>query len=235
MVQTLTRQRDVQSILRHTRTLTFDCYGTLVDWKEGLSRAFVDLFGQRAGPRLDTLFNAYLEVEAEIEGDVFRTYREVLNKVSARLADTLDVTLDATRRSYLAETVPHWPLFADTREALTILGKRYRLGVLSNIDRDLFARTARNLDLPLDFLITAEDVRAYKPATAHFERMLEAYGTADTTLHVAQSLFHDGEPAETLGIPFAWINRYGQRNETDVQPAAEFSDLISLARMVDEL
>ena len=213
MVQTLTQRCEVQSILRRTHTLTFDCYGTLVDWKEGLSRAFTDLFGQPAGARLDDLFNTYLVVEAEFEGDVFRTYREVLNKVSARLADTLGVALDATRQSYLAETVPHWPLFADTRKALTILGKRYRLGVLSNIDRDLFARTARNLDLPLDFLITAEDVRAYKPATAHFERMLEAYGTTDTTLHVAQSLFHDGKPAETLGIPFVWINRYNQPND----------------------
>lgn len=235
MEPTSTAASDIRSLLSRTRTVTFDCYGTLVDWKGGLSRVFIELCGDVVRSRLDELFDAYVEVEAAVQSDGFRSYRDVLGEVSVRIAERMGVTLEPAERTYLADALPDWPLFADTNEALAKLKQRYRLGILSNIDRDLFVGTARHFGVTFDFVVTAQDVNAYKPATAHFERMLGDYGSLDSTLHVAQSLFHDGAPAGAMRLPFVWINRYGQRNETDVRVAAEFPDLISLARAVDDL
>jgi len=224
-----------KSDFSRAKTLTFDCYGTLVDWKGGLSRVFLALFGDAARTRIDELFDVYVSVEAEVEDAGFMKYRDVLGIVSDQLAKRMGVTLDATEREYLARALPDWPLFPDTNEALARLKQRYRLGVLSNIDRDLFAGTARSFAISFDFVVTAEDVGSYKPAPGHFERMLRDHGSADSTIHVAQSLFHDGVPASRLGLPFVWVNRYDQTNGESVPVGAEVHDLISLARMVEEV
>ena len=137
--------------------------------------------------------------------------------------------LPPNRVDFLAESLPDWPTFPDTNGALARLKGRYRLGVLSNVDRDLFAATTRKLNVQFDLAVTAQDVRAYKPADAHFERLLTSYGPREEVLHVAQSLFHDGVPAGELSIPFVWINRYGETNETQVRPLATYPDLRSFA------
>lgn len=223
----------IETVLASAKTLTFDCYGTLVDWKGGLSRAFINLFGDTARSRLDELFEVYVAVEAQVEGAGFRPYRDVLEIVSARLAERLGLQLDPSQRGYLARALPEWPLFADTNAALVKLKQRYRLGVLSNIDSDLFEATSQAFDVGFDFVVTAGEVRSYKPSPGHFERMLEAYGSPDSTIHVAQSLFHDGAPAARLGLPFVWVNRYAESNREGVPITAEVPDLISLARLVE--
>lgn len=219
----------LQDLFGRTDTITFDCYGTLIDWKEGLSRSFRTMFGPGIENRLGELFDIYLSLEAQVEGEPYRGYRQVLEEVSVRLAHRLGVELPDDHVGVLARTLPTWALFADTNDALVRLKQRYRLGVLSNIDRDLFAATASRFPVTFDFVVTAQDVRAYKPDPNHFHRMLERHGGAATTLHVAQSLFHDGAPAQALGLAFVWINRYGEMNRTAVQPLAEFKDLSSLA------
>ena len=219
----------LQDVIDRTNTITFDCYGTLIDWKGGLSRSFRTMFGPVIENRLDELFESYFPLEAQVEGEPYREYRQVLEEVSVRLAHRLGVELPDDHVGVLARTLPTWPVFADTNDALVRLKRRYRLGVLSNIDRDLFAATASRFAVTFDFVVTAQDVRAYKPDPNHFHRMLERHGEAATTLHVAQSLFHDGAPAKALGLAFVWINRYGERNSTAVQPLAEFEDLSSLA------
>ncbi len=226
------RRSDVSSleeVLARTDTITFDCYGTLVDWRAGLSRSFRELFGSAIEDRLDELFDTYVRIEADVEADEFRPYWRVLATVVERLADRFGLELHPERTGLPAQMLPDWPVFADTNEALVRLKQRYRLGVLSNIDRDLFAATARQLDVVFDFVVTAEDVRAYKPARAHFHRLFESHGRCETTLHVAQSLFHDGGPANQLGLAYIWINRYKQANETSVRPLAEYPDLRSFA------
>jgi len=125
--------------------------------------------------------------------------------------------------------LPGWPAFGDTNEALRRLKSKYRLGVLSNIDSDLFAGTVKTFDVDFDFVITAQDVQSYKPAHGHFLTMFDRYGPKDRVLHVAQSLLHDGGPARELGLAYAWINRYNQRNDSDVTPMIECADLKSLA------
>src|SRR5262245_45015463 len=199
---------DLSKALANATTLTFDCYGTLVDWRAGLQAGLREVFAASAHNRLDELFSAYLELEAEVEAETYRPYRQVLAQVTRLLAKRFDMHLPPGKEGRLADTLPQWPLFADTSEALARLKRKFRLGVLSNIDRDLFAATAARFPVALDFVVTAEDVRSYKPGLGHFRRYLEEFGERESTIHVAQSLYHDGVPTGTLGIPYVWINRY---------------------------
>jgi 2-haloalkanoic acid dehalogenase type II len=210
-------------------TITFDCYGTLIDWRAGLQSSLAELFELAFCDLPDGLFDAYVQTEAEVEGGAYQSYRRVLTATAERLAKRFNFDLPPGLAELLAETLPHWAPFADTNEALVRLKRRYRLGVLSNIDRDLFAGTALQFDVEFDFVVTAEDVQSYKPGQAHFQWLLSRHIEHDRVLHVAQSLFHDGVPAQGLGIAFVWINRYKEVNTTAVRPLAEFADLKSLA------
>lgn len=222
-------------VLRRADTLTFDCYGTLIDWRAGLTRSLRGLFGAAADDHMDELFAGYLEIEAEVEAEPYRPYREVLSEVAGRLASRFAFEFPAERVDDLARSLPDWPPFSDTNEALVSLKRRFRLGILSNIDRNLFAETARRFDVPFDFVVTAEDVRSYKPGHAHFERLLSQHAEPGRVVHVAQSLFHDGVPTGELGIAYVWINRYSDANTTGVRPLGEYADLKSFARIaVDE-
>jgi len=217
----------LEKIAARIDTLTFDCYGTLIDWRAGLRSSFRRIFGGASEPHLDELFAAYLEAEAELEAGPYRPYREVLSQVAARLAEHFD--FDPRAAGKLSERLAEWTPFPDTNEALRRLKARFRLGVLSNIDRDLFAATARHFRVEFDFVVTAEDVRSYKPAPGHFETLLKGHGTREQILHVAQSQYHDGRACARHGLAFAWINRYNDAKQSGVPAIAEFRDLRSLA------
>ena len=219
----------INELLQRIETITFDCYGTLIDWRAGLADTFIELFGESVANRKAELLAAYVPIEAEVEAGRYQPYRRVLAAVAEQLARQFGLDLSPDRAGLLAERLPDWPPFADTNEALGRLKQRYRLGVLSNIDRDLFAGTTRCFDTAFDFVVTAQDVHAYKPAHAHFERLLVAHSERDRVLHVAQSLFHDGVPSSRLGLAYVWINRYDESNTTNVQPSATYPDLKSLA------
>ncbi len=223
----------LSDILRRATTMTFDCYGTLIDWAAGLRGAFADIYGAALEPRMAELFDAYVEIEAECERGRYRSYREVLAECVRGVAKRFDVELRPGGAHRLAEALPGWRPFADTDEALARLKRHYRLGILSNIDRDLFAGTAEHFCVAFDFVITAEDVRSYKPGLAHFERALERQTSREEVVHVAQSTFHDGIPARELDLAFVWINRYKHPNVTAAIPVAEFPDLKSLADAAD--
>lgn len=210
-------------------TLTFDCYGTLIDWEAGLTRSLADVFGPQAVERRKELFEAYVAAEAEIEGGEYRSYRDVLHEVTHRLGKQFGWPMTRDKCNRLAELLPTWTPFADTGAALARLKRKFRLGILSNVDRDLFADTARHFPVAFDFVVTAEDVQSYKPAQPHFLRMLDHHGDRSTTLHVAQSQFHDGRPANALGIAFAWINRYNDPADPLVRTDGVYADLRSLA------
>lgn len=222
----------LQQVLDRITTITFDCYGTLIDWREGLTNSFSEMFGPDAERQRDDLFRAYVDTEAELEAGVYMPYREILAIVAKRLARRVNFNPSGARMDRLAEMLPHWPPFVDTNEALARLNQRFRLGILSNIDRDLFAATARQFTVEFDFVITAEDVRAYKPALPHFEMLYSKYTRKTEHLHVAQSLFHDGVPADKTDVAFVWINRYKDANETSARPIAQYRDLASFADAV---
>jgi 2-haloalkanoic acid dehalogenase type II len=221
--------KSIENVLRRVTTVTFDCYGTLIDWAGGLQGSFRALFGDALAGRTDEMFDVYVRIEAQIEAQDYRSYRSVLAEVATQLAQHFDVDMPAERSAELANRLPNWPPFPDTNEALKRLKQKYRLGILSNVDRDLLAGTLQHFEVDFDFVVTAQDVESYKPAHGHFDRLLAQYAVKGELLHVAQSLFHDGNPTRELGIAYVWINRYNDVNETIVCPCATFADLASLA------
>ncbi|MBI1825800.1 MAG: haloacid dehalogenase type II [Planctomycetes bacterium] len=210
-------------------TLTFDCYGTLIDWDAGLWSVFRDVFPSLDSKRRRELFDAYVRLEAEIESAPYKSYRMVTAEALQRVAEQFNQRLDHNQGNRIAEKLPQWPPFPDTNDVLRRLKKRFRLGILSNIDRDLFAGTAKHFTVEFDFIVTAEDVRSYKPADGHFLRLLEKHARTDEVIHVGQSPYHDGLLAANFGIPFVWINRYNDMNKTTATPVTEFPNLRSFA------
>jgi 2-haloacid dehalogenase len=214
------------------RWATFDCYGTLIDWNLGIRRELERLFGVEAAPQL---LERYHELEPEIESEPFHSYREVLALVLERLAAEESMQLPEGETGALAASLPDWPPFPEVPAALAELRERgWRLALLSNADSDLIAASQRQLGVPFDRAIVAEDVRSYKPAHAHWERFFEATSAdRDRHVHVAASLFHDIAPGRELGLRTVWINRLGE--QPDPEPDRELPDLDRLPNVVDEL
>ena len=213
--------------------ITFDCYGTLIDWERGIAGAFADAAAED-GVRLDAgeVLRAYARVEQEVEREWYRPYRQVLQECASRVAQMLGWRVPYERCSFLALSLPGWTPFADTNPALDRLAAAgCRLGILSNVDDDLIAGTRKHFSVPFDFVITAQQMRSYKPAPAHFTTARERIGTA-RWLHAAQSNVHDVVPANALGIPTAWINRKGETALPGGKPTHELRDLAELASLI---
>jgi 2-haloacid dehalogenase len=196
------------------RWATFDCYGTLVDWNSGLAQA---LGG-------DSLLERYHELEPVVQAeDPGRSYRDVLRETARRLGVEVDP----------AESLPAWPVFPDVREALEDAQSRgWKLGILSNSDRDLIDASIEAIGVPFQLAIVASEVGSYKPADGHWLAFARQVGRMPD-VHVAQSHFHDVVPAMRLGIPTIWINRLAET--ADPPPTRELAGLVGLAEALDEL
>jgi 2-haloacid dehalogenase/putative hydrolase of the HAD superfamily len=216
--------------------ITFDCYGTLVDWEAGIGEAF-EAAAARAGvalPEREALLAVYAEIEPEVESGAYRSYRDVLGETALRLAGRFGWKLEAGREGFLAGSLPSWRPFPDTNPALRRLAAAgCRLGILSNVDDDLLAGTRRLLDVSFGPVVTAAQVRSYKPGPGHFLAARERLPGSARWLHAAQSYFHDVAPCKRLGIPVAWINRKGQTAGAEGAPDLEFRDLAGLAEWFD--
>lgn len=213
--------------------LTFDCYGTLIDWESGISDACIQA-AARDGVTLDrdAVLRIHAEVEPEIQSAGFKAYRDVLREVALGIANRSGWELAEGGASFLADSLPSWKPFPDTNAALEQLYRQgHRLGILSNIDNDLLAGTLRRLAVPFAFLVTAQDLGSYKPALAHFERAKEIAGNEEW-VHVAQSYFHDVEPAVAFGVPVVWINRKGESPGGDARLNAEYATLGEYAHVL---
>jgi 2-haloalkanoic acid dehalogenase type II len=216
--------------MRRFDVLTFDCYGTLIDWERGLGDAFASA-ARGAGIVLDraAVVAAYHEIEPVIEAERYRSYRDVLALTARGVAERLHWKLSPGDERFVADSLPSWPPFADTNGALRRLADAgHRLAILSNVDDDLLAGTRRHLDVDFEFVVTAQQVGAYKPALAHWEVARKRIGDA-RWLHVAQSYFHDIVPARRLGIASAWINRTRQKPSGPERPDVEFGTLAEAA------
>ncbi len=195
---------------REFEFVTFDCYGTLIDWESGIRLAFKQaLEGSGLSQTQEgELFELYLEEEKRIEGKMpYRPYREVLSLAASGAARKFGKNIPDRLASLLAEQLPSWAPFPDTNPALERLSTEYVLGILSNVDNDLLEETLKHFSVPFDLVVTAERVRSYKPGIEHFEEARRTIGADRGWLHVAASLYHDIEPASGLGINTAWINR----------------------------
>ena len=213
------------------RVVTFDCYGTLIDWETGIWRAFREA-ALHDGVTLERerLIEAYHAVEPEVEGGEFRPYRDVLVETARRVAARCGWTISADRAAFLPRSLGEWPPFTDTNPALERLAGRVRLGILSNVDEDLLDLTRERLSVDFDFWVTADRVESYKPDLAHFEAARPYVGDPAGWVHVAQSLFHDVAPANCVSVPVVWVNRKGEDRPVDGPlPDREVPDLASLA------
>jgi 2-haloacid dehalogenase len=217
--------------------LSFDCYGTLIDWRRGILdavRPVLARHGIAAGE--DQILQTYSRLEAEIEAGPYRPYRRILRGVMARMCGGFGFEPDDNERDIIASTLPDWPPFEDTVAALKSLKSRYRLAIISNTDNDLFAGTNTHLEVSFDHIITAAHVGAYKPDRRVFQFAFDKIGLPkEKILHVAQSLFHDHVPAKELGLTTIWINRRRAlpgRVSSAARPDAEFPDLASLVKAI---
>lgn len=216
------------------RVVTFDCYGTLVDWETGLAEAFsaeVQCDGFEI-PR-DKIISFYHEVEPEVQADVYRPYRDVLADTARRVAARLGWPLHPERAGFLADSLPDWPVFPDTRAALERLKARFDIAILSNVDDDLLMATIERIGVPFDWTVTAQQVQSYKPEHDHFHRAIERVGgDRKRILHAAQSYFHDIRPSLELGLDAVWVNRKNEEVE-EARPLHEVQDLLELAKWLE--
>ena len=217
--------------------VSFDCYGTLVDWETGISGAAGEVL-EAHGVRMSRgeILGLYSDIEPRVQGaGDFLKYREVLRRVMELIGRGIGVKLSESELRCLADTLPDWPVFPDTAGALRALKERYRLAVISNVDDDLFAKTAAALEVEFDTVVTAEQVGSYKPDMRNFEVARERMGVKkERWLHVAESLYHDIGPANRLGIASVWVNRLdrgGGTRRSEVVPDVEVADLAALAGM----
>ena len=216
-----------------TRWATFDCFGTLVDWRHGITTGIELLFPGRGAELLEV----YNRIEPQVQAEVpVRRYREVLAESLRRTAAEAGLALVPDDASVLGTGLPYWPVFPDTRPALAALREAgWRLALLTNCDRDLIGETQRRLEVPIDAIVTAEDVGGYKPGLAHFERFASSFGaTRENWVHVAQSHFHDMVPAQALGLPRVWINRHADPRDPAVADAVlpGLDDLVATVERV---
>jgi len=193
------------------KALSFDCYGTLIDWETGLANALEPLRLQ-AGLSREEVLQAFGNAEHEVEEEhPAMRYSELLALVHARLTERLGLRKDEEAARAFGQSVGDWPAFPDSPEALAYLKGHFKLIILSNVDRASFARSNRRLGVGFDGIYTAEEIGSYKPDLRNFEFLLERiaeHGIAKgELLHVAQSLFHDHVPANRIGIASAWIDR----------------------------
>ncbi len=214
--------------------LTFDCYGTLIDWRNGIEVHLGELLRKNGLAPGVSVYPIYLKFEAEEEGR-YKSYKDILTDTAIRSADHFKVSITKDEARGFAASVPSWKPFVDTLESLKEMGERgYKRVILSNIDRDLLTDTINRNRLEVDGYVTAEDVGSYKPALGHWNHFFDKFkATKNGTLHVAQSIYHDIRPASSIGIATAWINRYSDAKPSDLNPTYVAPDLRSLLKLLN--
>lgn len=226
--------------------LSFDCYGTLIDWETGIA-AVLGRWAQERGLEMtdEALLTAYSTHEARAEAEhPSEPYPAILARALRDLGRELGTEVSEDDAERLARSVPDWPAFGDSHDALAALAQRYQLIILSNVDRDSFAASSRRLGVRFTSVLTAQDIGSYKPSARNFDALLAEAGRLGVPegglLHVAQSLFHDHVPAKKAGLPTVWINRRHDQPgwgatpapAADVTPDWEFPSMEAFAAAV---
>lgn len=223
----------------HISALTFDCYGTLINWESGIFSALRPILAAHSKQLSDIqILEIYSELEPRYQEGEFRPYREVLQRVVRGFGERLGFTPSEAEARSLPESLPEWKPFPDSVAALRKLKSRFQLAIISNTDDDLFAASARHLQVAFDYVITAQQARAYKPSLTIFRLALERIGLPpQQVLHVGQSVYHDVLPAKSLGLATVWVKRaspragFGATVAASGEPDLEVPDLRTLAEL----
>jgi 2-haloacid dehalogenase len=193
------------------RLITFDCYGTLIDWETGILGSLRTLLRKPSDLNDEKLLSLYAEIEAQIESGPYMAYRAVLGRTAEEIGRRLGISILPGDAQRFAESLRIWKPFPDTVDALHALARQYKLAIISNVDDDLFSYTQKLLRTSFEFVVTAQQVRSYKPSQKNF---LEALRRAEQMgikkeeiLHAAESLYHDIGPANALGLNTVWVHR----------------------------
>ena len=216
------------------RFLTFDCYGTLIDWETGAYEAF-QKEADRDGFTIDRpqLTERFVAIQHEIQAGSYELYAEVLRRTAVRVAKEMGWDLEPSRSGFLPSSVPRWPPFRETNAQLEKIAKRYEVGILSNIDDKLLGATRRHFRFDLDLVVTAQQVRSYKPDPAHFKECERRIGGKKGWIHVASGYRTDVEPCLKQKVPVIWVNRRGEQlGEGQRPPAEEVKSLRDVARLL---
>jgi 2-haloacid dehalogenase len=220
--------------------LSFDCYGTLIDWESGILASLRSVLGGDTGQHApdEALLEAYARHEARLEAGPWRPYRQVLTDAIAATVADRGKSVPASARAKIGGSVADWPAFPDSVAALARLRQRFGLAVITNCDDDLFEFSDERLGRPFTWRITAQQVGSYKPSKRNFEFGLQRIGLPpERIVHVAQSLFHDHVPAHAMGLQTVWVNRrhdragFGATPPASARPNLTVPDMATLASL----
>jgi 2-haloacid dehalogenase len=217
--------------------VTFDVYGTLIDWETGAYDAF-KAEADRDGFTIerDELIPLFHQVQREIQSGSYELYAEVLRRTAVRIAKDLGWPLEPSRSNFLPDSVQRWPPFKETNAQLDRFAKKYNIGLISNIDDKLLGLTRRHFRSDFDLVVTAQQVRSYKPDPAHFTEAERRIGGKKGWVHVAESYYHDVEPCLKRRVPVVWVNRHKEKLESgQKQPTAEVANLREAAKLLKAL
>ena len=216
------------------RFVSFDCYGSLIDWETGVYEAF-QREAERDGFTIDrdTLVPLFLETQAEITRGSYELYAEVMRRTAVRCAQELGWDLEPSRAQFLPDSIPRWPPFRETNAQLERFAKKFEIGLISNIDDKLLGATRRHFRVDWDLVVTAQQVRSYKPDPAHFKECGRRIGGKKGWVHIASGYEADVEPCIKEKIPVIWVNR--NKEELDAgakKPTAEVKTLLEAAKLL---
>ncbi len=208
--------------LKNINWVTADCYGTLIDWEKGIAdvcrkEADKDGFSFDEEPFLQRFF----EVQAEIMGGSYELYAEVLRRTIVKVAGELGWEVEPSRAQFLPDSVAYWLPFREANAAMDRLAKRYEVGIVSNIDDKLLGISRRHLRTDLDLVVTAQQVRSYKPDPTHFKECARRIGGKKGWLHIGSNYTNDVAPVLKMNVPVIWVNRHGEKLDGRKAPSAE--------------
>jgi 2-haloacid dehalogenase len=227
--------RALMALPKTINWVTFDVYGTLIDWETGVYEAF-KAEASRDGFTIDRdeLIPMFHEISRDIESGSYELYAEVLRRTAVQIAKRLEWPLEPSRSGFLPDSIPRWKPFKETNPQVTKVAAKFSTGLISNIDDKLLGQTRRHLPTDFDLVVTAQQVRSYKPDPAHFkefQRRIE--GDKKGWVHIAASQYHDVEPVTKLKVPVIWVNRSGEELEAGRKaPDAEVSTLTEAVKLL---
>ena len=220
--------------LKDIKWVTTDCYGTLIDWEKGIMDAF-KREADRDGLTIDSgaFLQSFFEKQAQIMSGSYELYAEVLRRTAVQIAKQLSWPLEPSRSGFLPDSVQRWAPFKETNSVLAKIAKKHKIGLLSNVDDKLLGQTRRHIPLDFDLVVTAQQVRSYKPDPAHFTECERRVGGKKGWVHVAASYYHDVEPCLKKKVPVIWVNRTKQTLESgQKKPDAEVANLREAAKLI---